>query len=82
MSHVGLINSGFTLRKKGCQRAACGTEYKGSHTQSGFRSEKQRHTMRHQCGVACLRDAPRTPLLPAVSSGADSELIIDIGVYV
>ena len=38
--------------------------------------------MRHQCGVACLGNTPRTPFLPAVSSGADSELIIYIGVYV
>lgn len=43
---------------------------------------KSIHTMRHQCGVACLGNTPRTPFLPAVSSGADSELIIYIGVYV
>lgn len=29
-----------------------------------------------------LGDAPGTPLLSAISSGADSELIINIGVYV
>lgn len=38
--------------------------------------------MRHQRGVTHLGDAPRTPLLPAISSGADSELIINVGVYV
>ena len=38
--------------------------------------------MRHQCGMTDLGDAPRTPLLSAVSSGADSELIINVGVYV
>lgn len=38
--------------------------------------------MRHQRGVTHLGDAPRTPLLSAISSGADSELIINVGVYV
>lgn len=38
--------------------------------------------MRHQRGMTYLGDTPRTPLLSAISSGADSELIINIGVYV
>lgn len=38
--------------------------------------------MRHQCGMTYLGDAPRTPLLSAISSGADSELVFNIGVYV
>lgn len=38
--------------------------------------------MWHQRGVAHLGDAPRTPFLSAISSGADSELIVNVGVYV
>lgn len=38
--------------------------------------------MRHQWRVTHLEDAPRTPLLLAISSGKDSELIINVGVYV
>ena len=38
--------------------------------------------MRHQRGMTDLGDAPWTPLLSAVSSGTDSELIINVGVYV
>jgi hypothetical protein len=38
--------------------------------------------MKHQHGMTYLGYAPRTPLLSAISSGAGSELIIDIGVYV
>lgn len=32
--------------------------------------------------MACLGDAPRAPLLPAVPSGADPELVVHVGVYV
>ena len=38
--------------------------------------------MRDQRGMTDLGHAPGAPLLPAVSSGADSELIINVGVYV
>ena len=38
--------------------------------------------MRDQRGMTDLGHTPRAPLLPAVSSGADSKLIINVGVYV
>lgn len=38
--------------------------------------------MGHQRGRADLRNAPWAPLLPPISSGTDSELIINIGVDV
>lgn len=83
MFHVVLLSSGFNLNKKACGCAAFSREHRCSHTELSFgREGATAYTMRHQCGMTHLGDAPRTPLLPAISSGADSELIINIGVYV
>lgn len=50
--------------------------------QQSLGRETETHTMRHERRMAGLRDAPRTPLLAAITSGTDSELVIDVGVYV